>query len=58
MADISKLHFRHLFGELYKNKFESISPSTSSSESCGIKGNPLYFAFSWKTNGGGALAVF
>lgn len=58
MADISKLKFRHLYGELYKKKFENVQPSTTSTESCGIKGNPLYFSFSWKTSGGGALAVF
>ena len=26
-------------------------------ESCGVKGNPLYCAFAWKTAGGGALCV-
>lgn len=55
--DLSQLKFRHLYGELYKAKYENISSSTVSTESCGIKGNPLYCAFPWKTGGGGALAI-
>ena len=58
MVDISKLKFRHLYGELYKKKLENVAPSSNSSESCGVKGNPKFFAFSWKTNGGGALGIF
>ena len=55
--DLSKLRFRHLFGEGQKQKYEHIQSSTMTVESCGIKGNPCYCAFAWKTSGGGALCI-
>lgn len=52
-----KLRFRHVFGELHKEKYENIKPSTVISESGVVKGNSLYCAFSWQTGGGGCLAI-
>jgi hypothetical protein len=54
---ISKLRFRHLFGELHKEKYENIRNSGVNMEANGVKGNANYIAMAWKSSGGGKLAI-
>ena len=54
---ISKLRYRHVYGDPQKEKYEAIFPATITTESTLIKGNSLHFGFAWKTGGGGALAI-
>ena len=54
---ISKLRFRHVFGEPHKTKYENVKPTSATCESNLIKGNSLYTAFSWFSSGGGKLCV-
>ena len=54
---ISKLRFRHLYGEPHKTKYENVKPTSATCESNLIKGNSLYTAFSWFSSGGGKLCV-
>lgn len=50
------LKYRHLYGELWKDKIENVKPATGSTESCPIMINSQYIAFPWDATGG-ALAV-
>lgn len=54
---ISKLRFRHVYGEVSKSKYEHVRPTSSMSESNLIKGNSLYCGMSWFSSGGGCLAI-
>ena len=54
---ISKLRFRHVFGEPAKTKYENVRPTSAMCESNLIKGNSLYFGVSWFSSGGGCLAL-
>lgn len=54
---ISKLRFRHLYGEASKSKYELVKPTSSMCESNLIKGNSLYLGVSWFSSGGGSLAI-
>lgn len=49
--------FRHVFGDAQKAKFEDLRLANKATESCGVRGNSLYFAFGWESGGGGSLAV-
>ena len=44
---ITKLRFRNLYGEAYKNRFENCKPANITTESNLIKGNGVYFGFAW-----------
>eukprot|EP00743_Colponemidia_sp_Colp-15_P000184 GILK01000213.1.p1 GENE.GILK01000213.1~~GILK01000213.1.p1 ORF type:complete len:460 (-),score=64.16 GILK01000213.1:141-1478(-) len=49
--------FRHVYGELSKEKYEDLRLSNKATESNQIKGNAKFFAVAWDTGGGGSLAV-
>lgn len=52
-----RLRFRHVFGGISTEKYEGVKPASIYSESCLIKGNSKFLAFSWAGSGGGNLAV-
>lgn len=54
---ISKLRFRHVYGEPFKNKYENVKPTSATCESNLVKGNSLYCGVSWFSTGGGNLAI-
>ena len=54
---ISKLRFRHVYGEPHKTKYENVKPTSATCESNLVKGNSLYSAVSWFSSGGGNLAI-
>lgn len=54
---ISKLRFRHVYGESHKTKYENVRPTGATCESNLVKGNSLYFGVSWFSSGGGCLAL-
>mmetsp|Transcript_47480 Transcript_47480/g.133612 ORF Transcript_47480/g.133612 Transcript_47480/m.133612 type:complete len:449 (+) Transcript_47480:103-1449(+) len=49
--------FRHVFGEVGKQKYEDLRLSSKATESTGIRGNSKFVCFAWDAGGGGALAV-
>ena len=54
---IANLRFRHIFGDPIREKYEGTEYSTTGSESCLIKGNNKFFAWPWRSTGGGTLAI-
>ena len=53
----TKLKYRHIAPEVHKIKYEEVKAAGSSNDSCLVKSNGKYIAFSWGTSGGGSLAV-
>ena len=51
------LRFKHVYGEVLREKYEQVTPTTITCESTMVKGNPLYTAFIWQSGGGGVICI-
>ncbi len=54
---VRESRFRHLSGELWKQKHDGLRVSTKGTDGCGVRGNRKWIAFPWQSGGGGVLAV-
>jgi len=54
---VRESHYRHVFSEPSKQKYEDLRPSNTNTESVGVRGNSKFYALAWQSGGGGSLAV-
>lgn len=54
---VRESRFRHLTGEIWKNKFDSVRPANKVTEAPGVRGNRKWVATAWESGGGGVIAV-